>query len=85
MSNPPRKWRWVTRDLPGGHCPGTVAIWASPERPKLSGSSYFQATGRAAGSACPYEFGILTGIDVQPGQCIKVEFITKILEEGETP
>lgn len=79
-----RNWRWVSRDTGDKR----VDVWIGNEEPKVyreSDTVIFDCQtatiGEAFVSIPAKQFLALTGIDIQPGQCVKVEFTAKVLEE----
>lgn len=73
-----RKWRWVSRD--DGE--DTVDVWFGDQKPQPyeeDGVVIFEAQDNFLGFSFP-AFVAITGIDIKPGQCIKIEFTAKVLE-----
>ncbi len=68
------KWRWVSRD--DGE--DTVCIWDGKDKPEAF-DGIFDALDSFVGVRNA-GFLSLFGIDIQPGQCVKVEFTAKVLE-----
>lgn len=63
-----RTWRWVTRSY-GSVC---VRVWDGRKKPKATDGSFCGYEGHA--SICASQFKVCTGITVNPGDCLKVEF-----------
>lgn len=76
-----RKWRWVSRDK--SEREEFVDVWANKEKPSAYvefGETIFG--GARYASICHAELLALTGIDIKPGQCVRVEFTAKVLEDA---
>lgn len=70
-----RNWRWVSRDADSD----LVEIWGGEAMPDCDDWLYV-----GDGHYCMMShsfFLALTGIDIQPGQCVKVEFTARVIEE----
>jgi hypothetical protein len=67
-----RDWRWVTVE---SH--KLVYIWSGENRP-INDESWYQEEGSAA-PVCRREFNESTGLNLQPGDCVKVKFSAEIV------
>lgn len=73
---PKRTWRWVTRD----YMPTLVYVWVDKEKPKKQHCAGWQITGSEFCVICYAEFHALFGVDIEPGTCVKMNFVGKIIE-----
>ena len=71
-----RKWRWVTRNARRILCSQYVRVWASVKEPVSDRGSY---CGGEYTCVCVEEFALLTGIVVKEGECLRVEFVAKVV------
>lgn len=74
-----RNWRWVTRN-PKNTSAQFVAIWLSQERPKMQAEIEIWLGRGEKVLVCAAEFKRLTGINIKPGECLKVEFTARVIE-----
>lgn len=73
-----RKWRWVTR----GKGADYVDVWFGATKPLQDfRGRYFDNTLKVV-TVCARDFMAATGIKIKPGQCLKVDFSAKIIEES---
>jgi hypothetical protein len=73
-----RTWRWVTRDGQDDLFNTFMDIHSHHVKPKWDGRNFHSEEGAAW--VCYKEFKKLTGIDIQPGECVKVEFSAKVVK-----
>lgn len=78
-SKPRRTWRWVSAHEPflTGVTNSYIRIWISKDRPPLDGKT---GQHQRIVVSCK-EFKKLFGITIKPGECLKVEFSARIIEE----
>lgn len=77
MAKKQRTWRWVTRVAASR----VIMIWKQTKKPRYdkydgTWNCDFFNFGIVI---CHAEFLAVTGIDVQPGTCVKVEFKAKVI------
>ncbi|TXH17366.1 MAG: hypothetical protein E6R03_04125 [Hyphomicrobiaceae bacterium] len=73
-----RTWRWVTRDASDTYYSKALAIHTHHAKPTCDQGVFFIEDG--AMLACLEEWAKLTSIDIQPGECVKVEFSAKVVK-----
>ena len=75
----PRTWRWVSRDIGSDF----VEIWFGGKKPILGfdAEGEFACANGACVSVCVDELTATIGREIQPGECVKVNFNLTVLED----
>ena len=73
-----RNWRWVSLDDVDTH----VTIWEAADKPRATDGQYYLPDSICLSVMHWSIFRKLYGIDIKPGQCLRVAFTAKVIEDG---
>lgn len=71
-----RKWRWVSLCEANS---GVAILWSGIRKPTKGEDGYFYSVGNDSISICVKHLREAAGLNIKPGECLRVEFTAKVI------